>query len=199
MRHVALRLAALFGVVTIAGCSFTTQLHYEPSVSDEQQPDTAVALTVIDGRQPDYGGTDATRIGTVRGGLGNSFPVYDTDPLQVPQLVQLATTDALVQSRVAVQTGSPRTLVVTVTKFWIDGYVGYGASVVAQCDLKDEHGDVLWSGTASGSGSSVNVLVGVLNVWTARFAQPAFQKALANYSERATGLFSSTDFQKHLY
>jgi hypothetical protein len=193
MRHAAIRLAALFGLVSLAGCSFTTQLHYEPTATDVQHPDTAVALTVIDGREPGYGGTDKTRIGTVRGGFGNPFPVYDTDAQTVSQLVQLATTDALVQSRVAVQSGSPRTLVVTVTKFWVDGYVGYGASVVAQCDLKDEHGIVLWSGTATGSGSGVRLWVPV------SFVQPTFQKALANYVEQATGLFSSTDFQKHLY
>jgi hypothetical protein len=193
MRQTTFRLAALLGIACVAGCSFTTQLHYDPIVTDPETPEVAVALTVVDARQPNYGGNEKTEIGTVRGGFGNPFPVYDSDAQKVTLLMQAATADALAESRIAVQAESPRTLVVTVTKFWIDGYVGYGASVAAQCDLKDEHGAVLWSATASGSGGGV--------AWwgPTGHIQPTFQRALANYAEQATGLFSSTDFQKHLY
>jgi hypothetical protein len=193
MKGKASRYAALLGLLLVAGCSYQVKLNYDPIVRGTEDPTTSVALKVVDAREPGLGGSDTTAIGQVRGGYGNPIPVYETDPQRVAQLVRDATTDALLHSRVGVENGGPRTLVATVKGFWVDGYVGYKATVEVQCALQDGQGQVIWTSLISGAAGGVAW-------WTPTgFVAGTFQDALADYAQHAMGQFSSAQFQKLLF
>jgi hypothetical protein len=185
---------AMIGITVVcAGCSFNVALKYDPVVRGAEDPVVTVDLKVIDDRTPDFGGTNKTEIGRVRGGYGNPFPVYESDSQQVAHLVRDATADALRLARVGVAPDAQRVLVATVKEFWIDGYIGYKASVIVQCVLQDRDGGKLWTASISGAG-------GGAPWWTATsFIAPTFQKALAEYAENAAGQFGSQEFQKNVF
>ena len=193
MAKASVRLIGLFGLLLIAGCSYQVALKYDPIVRGAEDPTTTVKLTVVDERAPDFGGTDKTEVGRVRGGYGNPFPLYESDSHRVALLVQDATSDALRLSRVAVGDNSERTLVATVRGFWLDGYMGYKATVEVDCALQDGQGNVLWKASISGGGGGVPL-------WSpSSFVAPTFQKALADYADHAVVQFNSPAFQKYLF
>lgn len=188
-----LRSAAVLGLALVSACSFRAPIMYQPIADAAEDPLTTVKLQVIDAREGDAETTDPSEIGRLRGLFGNSFPLYESGAQSVRAVVHDATADALHLARVGMYEHSPRTLVATVKKFWIDGYFGYKATVTVQCDLHDEQGTVLWTSVVTGEGGGVN--------WAGpgTFVRATFQRALAAYVEKAGGEFSSTDFQKHVF
>lgn len=153
----------------------------------------SVALQVKDGRDPEYGGSDKSAVGKLRGGFGNPFPLSVTDAQRVTALVEAATADALRLARVSVRPGGDRSLIATVKTFWIDGYMGYKATVAVDLALHDAQGNVLWRGAAKGEGGGVAV-------WTPTgFVPGTFQRALNAYAEDASGFFGRPEFQKNLF
>ena len=190
-KHLSYVALVSFGLVT--GCSRQIELSYQPIVRGVEDPNTTLSLTVVDARAPGEGGDDKTEVGRVRGGYGSPFPVYETSPQRVAQIVRDATADALSHARVKVQEGGPRRLRATVKNFWIDGYMGYKANIAVQCDLQDDNGKVLWTAMITGGG-------GGMPWWSIdTFIVSTFQQALADYSEHAIVDFNSAAFQKQLY
>ena len=180
-------------VLLLAACSYRTRIEYRSVAAGAENPQTTVKLETEDGRESDRAITGPTQIGRLRGLFGNSFPLFEAGPQSAPDVVRDATTDALLLARVGVNGRSPRTLVATLKKFWIDGYMGYKATITVQCDLRDEQGHVLWTSVITGEGGGVN--------WAGpnTFVRATFQRALTMYVQKAGGEFSSPEFQRHIF
>jgi len=191
--RMVLQFVTVLGCVLVSACSFRTSIEYGPIVGGAEDPLTTVKLQTIDARESAMGGNDPNEIGRLRGLLGNPFPLFEAGSQSVRNVTREATTDALRLARVGVYERSPRTLVATVKKFWIDGYFGYKATVTVQCDLRDEQGNVLWTSVITGEGGGVN--------WAGpeTFVRATFQRALAAYVQKAGGEFSSPEFQKYVF
>lgn len=192
---VVCRSIAVLGCLLVSACSFRTPIEYSTVAAGAEAPLTTVKLETIDGRESDaaMAPLDANEIGRVRGLFGNAFPLFESGPQSVPIVARDATADALRLARVGVYDRSPRTLVATLKKFWIDGYMGYKATVTMQCDLRDEQGNVLWTSVITGEGGGVN--------WAGpgTFVRATFQRALAVYVQKAGGEFSSPEFQRYVF
>ena len=190
----AFRVSAALALVVLSACySIQTSIGYTPVVRGAEDALTTVKLQAVDARRSDRGGADPSEIGRARGLLGNAFPLLDDGSGAVAAAARAATADALRLARVGVLERSPRVLVATVRKFWVDGYVGYKATVEMQCDLRDEDGKVLWTSLITGEGGGVNC------AGPQTFVRATFQRALAAYAEKAAMEFNSATFQKYLY
>jgi hypothetical protein len=187
------RLVTVLGFLLVSACSYRTPIEYRTIVAGAEDPLTTVKLETIDGRESDMAQIDARQIGSLRGLFGNAFPLFEAGPQSVPNVARDATADALRLARVGVYDRSPRTLVATLKKFWIDGYMGYKATVTVQCDLRDEQGNVLWTSVITGEGGGVN--------WAGpdTFVRATFQRALGVYVQKAGGEFSSPEFQRYVF
>lgn len=183
----------VLGLMLVSACSFRTPIEYRSIADGAEDPLTTVKLQLVDARESDAGTVDPPEIGRVRGLFGNPFPLYEAAPHSVRNVTRDATVDALRLARVGVSDRSPRTLVTTLKKFWIDGYFGYKATVTMQCDLRDEQGNVLWTSVITGEGGGVN--------WAGpdTFVRATFQRALAAYVQKAGGEFDSTEFQRYVF
>jgi hypothetical protein len=156
-------------------------------------PLAGVQLEVIDARPPGFGGDERIRIGTVRGGYGNPFPVVETDEHAVRRLVEEATTDALLQAGLGTQATSGHKLVTRIKHFWVDGFVGYKATVAAEIELIDANGKVLWKTEVKGE-------AGGAALWTPTgFVPETFQNALSEYAAQASIQFKSPQFQRLIF
>jgi hypothetical protein len=193
MGQKAFQWGAVLGLLFVWGCAFRTSIAYTPIVRGAEDPLTTVTLQAVDARQADRGGNDRGEIGRVRGLLGNPFPLFDDGHTTVEDVAREATVDALRLARVGVRDRSPRVLVATVKEFWMDGYIGYKATVTLQCELRDEQGNVLWTSIITGEGGGVNWIGPQILV------RSTFQKALAAFAEQAAGEFNSPEFQKNVF
>jgi hypothetical protein len=128
------RSLTVLGLILVSACSFRTPIEYRPIAGGAEDPLTTVKLQLVDARESDAGAIDPHEIGRVRGLLGNPFPLYEAASHSVRNVTRDATVDALRLARVGVSDQSPRTLVTTLKTFWIDGYLGYKATVTVQCD-----------------------------------------------------------------
>lgn len=185
----ALLLGAL-GLVLLAGCG-TTSIKYKPSTMSAPAAAGSVSLKVVDQRPADAGGQDKTRVGSVRGSYGIPQGINDSSADVAPQSVTEATTDALKQAGVSVQSGKPMILVATVTQYWMDGLMGYKASIAVQYALQDSTGKTLWS-------SEVKAGAGGTNLFRSpnSFTQDMFENALTDLANKAAEQFNSAAFKK---
>lgn len=165
---------------------------YQPVVRGAEDPTVAVALTVEDSRRfPDP--RDLTYVGVINGLFGKRTEYRVSDPVAVRYLVRAATMDALRLAGIWVLPDAPRTLVVTIQKFWV-AVPSRETHVVVELALHDRDGAALW--TASAAGGAGGWLL-------TEFAQPmmrgVYQRSLADYAETASEVFASRDFQRQLY
>jgi hypothetical protein len=162
---------------------------YASIVRGAEPPEAAVALRVEDARQlpPDRGASD---IGIIHEEFGSKIVVQAGDPAAIPYLVGAATKDALRLARVGVAPQAPRTLVVTVHKFWAT-VPSAEERVVVGLQLQDGEGTSLLNTSVLGGAGGL--------IWTESNLNGVFQRALADYAERATKVFVSSDFQRQLY
>jgi hypothetical protein len=190
-----LRSVIVLGLLLVSGCSsrIRTPVEYKPVAGGVDDPLTTVQLELVDARELDNRAIDPAEIGSGRGLFGNTIPLYEAASHSVRYVTRDATADALRLARVGVSDHGPRTLVATVKKFWIDGYLGYKATVTVQCDLRDEQGNVLWTSVMTGEGGGVN--------WAGpdTFVRATFQRALTAYVQKAGGEFNSPEFQRYLF
>lgn len=176
----------------LAGCALKADLTYAPIAADVPHAGSIVALQIVDARPSNRGGGGTGEIGVVRGGAGNKTPVYADDPAAIVPLARSATEDALHLSHIGLRDGASRTLVATLTDFWVDGFIGYTATVSIDYQLQNERGDVLWSSSASGSADAFP--------WPSAtgFMPAAFQQALASYARKASAQFDAQEFRAAL-
>jgi hypothetical protein len=180
-------------IALASGCA-GMRIKYEPSPVPAPPAAAALAVQVVDNRPPDKL-QKKSEVAQVRGGFGIPQGLKDEDPNVVARTVTEATTDALKMAGLGAA-GGPKTLVATVTEFWMDGFVGYKAGVTVSYTLQAGTGGApLWSqeikGGAGGStfGASgpnamaqklfAAALTDLANKASAEFKSPAFMQAMA--------------------
>ncbi|MGH3054487.1 MAG: hypothetical protein ACRDL7_05860, partial [Gaiellaceae bacterium] len=168
-------------------------IKYKPLAAAAPAPAASVGLKVVDQRPADKGGQDKTQVGQIRGSYGIPSGVNDGSADVAPTTVTDATTDALHQAGVGVQSGSPKTLVATVTHYWMDGFQGYKATVAVQYALQDNAGKTLWSAEVKGGAGGTNLFRSPQS-----FTQDMFENALTDLATRASEQFKSEAFKKAL-
>jgi hypothetical protein len=188
--------ASLCGALTLAaflvGCG-TTKIAYKPKAAGGSAPSAQVALKVVDQRPADKGGSDRVQVGQIRGSYGIPSAVRDASPEVATRTVSDATTDALKQAGIGIEGNAGKTLVATVTHFWMDGMMGYKATVAVDYALQDGSGKVLWSAEVKGGAGGTNLFRGAES-----FTQDMFENALADLANRALEQFRSAAFTKAL-
>lgn len=187
-----LTLGAIAGLIFIAGCA-TTSIKYKPLAAAAPSASTGLSLKVVDQRPADKGGQDKTQVGQIRGSYGIPSGVNDGSADVAPRTVTEATTDALKQAGVSVQSGSPKTLVATVTHYWMDGFQGYKATVGVQYALQDGGGKTLWSAEVKGGAGGTNLFRSPQS-----FTQEMFENALTDLANKSAEQFKSEAFKKAL-
>ena len=179
---------AVSGLLFVAGCAINASVQFKTLAT--ALPTTAVvAVDVVDARNADLLGGDKRRVGSIRNGYGMPFPVMESGPDRVTQLVKEATTDALQQAGVATKANAPRKLVAAVKEFWIDGFAGYKAVCEVEYTLRDAEGKVLWTTSAKGA-------TGGMPMWGTSYAEEYLTKALADCAAHAAEQFKTSAFQK---
>ena len=193
------RLKSLALVILLAACTggcVHRQLialdDYQPIMRGVGDPDVAVALLVEDGRTLPAG-DDAADIGVMHESFGETTEFELSDPAAIRYLVRAATKNALRLARINVSPQAPRTLVVTIRKFWV-AVPSREAHIIVGLVLQDRQGATLWSGSAVGGAGGW--------IW-ADFPQSmlrgVYQRSLANYAETASRAFASAEFQRQIY
>ncbi len=182
----------VMATVLLAGCA-TSKIAYKPSGVAAPAAAKSVALTVVDARPADKGGSDKAQVGQVRGQYGIPGAVKDSNIAVVQKTVTEATEDSLRQAGIGVQAGGNRTLVAKVKHFWMDGFQGYKGTVVVSYSLQDAAGKELWAKEISGgSGGALLFKSGE------SLANEVFGKALTDLATKAVTEFKSADFQRNL-
>jgi len=173
-----------------AGCA-TTAIKYKPLAAAAPPAAANLSLKVVDQRPADKGGQDKAQVGQIRGSYGIPSGVKDSSADVATETVAAATTDALKQAGVGVQSGSPKTLVATVTHFWMDGFHGYKATIAVQYALQDGGGKTLWSSEVKGGAGGTNLFRGAES-----FTQDMLENALADLANKAAEQFKTESFKK---
>ncbi|HVN83604.1 MAG TPA: hypothetical protein VMW17_02045 [Candidatus Binatia bacterium] len=184
--------ACAVGLALLAGCG-TTKIAYKPKATGAVAATANVALKVIDERPADKGGSSKTQVGQIRGSYGIPTSVKDADPEVATKSVVDATTDALRQAGVGTQATGSKTLVATVKHFWMDGLMGYKATVAVQYALQDGAGKVVWNAEVKGGAGGTNLFRG-----NESFTQDMIENALADLAVKAAEQFKSDGFKKAL-
>ena len=192
MHRNLLTLGMLAGLIVLAGCA-KTAIKYKPLTAGAPAATSTLGLKVVDQRPADKGGQDKTQVGQIRGSYGIPSGVNDGSADVAPQSVADATTDALKQAGVSVQAGGPKTLVATVTHYWMDGFQGYKATVAVQYALQDSAGKTLWSAEVKGGAGGTNLFRSPQS-----FTQEMFENALTDLANRAAEQFKTEAFKKAL-
>jgi hypothetical protein len=165
------------------------QIMYTPSAAANLQPNAMVSLKVIDNR-PAEKLLEKNRVGSVRGSYGIPYAIKDSDPEVVARTVTEATSDGLLQSGVGVvAAGQPKTLIATINDYWMDGFMGYKASITVNYKLVDAAGNQLWTHEVIAGAGGTNAFSGP-EATTKRL----FEAALKDLATRAGEGFRSPQF-----
>jgi hypothetical protein len=175
-----------------AGCA-KLQIQYKPLPNPAPPPVTGVVLKVVDNRPPERLAA-RNQVGQTRDGFGIPHKIADSDPNVVPRTITDATSDALKQSGIGVGAGQ-KTLVATITEFWMDGYVGYKAGVTVQYALLNPAGAPVWTEEVKGNAGTSAF---GLNKSEIRMTKSVFETALADLAVHASERFRSPNFQQAL-
>jgi hypothetical protein len=175
------------------GCT-PLQIKYSPLPTPAPASATGIVLKVVDNRPPERLAA-RNQVGQTRDAFGIPHGLQDEDPNVVPRTITDATSDALKQSGIGVQGAGPKTLVATITEFWMDGYLGYKAGVTVQYALLNPAGAPVWVEEVKG-----NAGAGAfgLNKNEKRMAKNMFETALADLAVHASERFRSPNFQQAL-
>ncbi|MBI1817501.1 MAG: hypothetical protein HYR72_21205 [Deltaproteobacteria bacterium] len=190
--HVITLGALAVGLVFLAGCG-TTKIAYKPKATSAPAATASVALKVVDERPADKGGSTKDQVGQIRGSYGIPSSVKDSSPDVATVAVSDATIDALRQAGIGMQAGGGKTLVATVKHFWMDGMMGYKATVAVQYTLQDSSGKTLWTAEVKGGAGGTNLFRGAES-----FTQDMFENALSDLANKALEQFKSDAFKKAL-
>ena len=180
----------LAGTLT-SGCG-VTHIAYQPMAGTPPAAAATLGLKVVNARPAEAGGTTAT-VGQIRGTYGIPSGVDDADVQAPTKSVAAATTDALKQAGVGVQDGGARTLVATIKHYWMDGMMGYKATVTVNYVLQDASGKSLWSKDVSGGAGGTNMFRAADS-----FTQDMMQNALTDLATKASAEFKSDAFKQAL-
>jgi hypothetical protein len=130
VRRAVLLLAAAAVVCSFTGCAKLVLKHTPLPASGEKIG--AVTLVVNNARAKDEGGENPMSVGRLRNMYG--MPIRFEAENNVIDAIKALNVDALASAGYQVADGAPTQVVVDVTKFFMDGYMGYKVEVV--CNVK---------------------------------------------------------------
>jgi hypothetical protein len=185
-RGLPFALTVTIGLALATGCH-ALMIKYQPAPGPAPAPSAAVAVQVVDDRPPEKQQMK-NEVGRFHG-LGIPDNLEDTDPNVVARTVDEATRDALKGAGVA-PTGGPKTLVASVSEFWMTGFARYTATVTVTYTLQaGTGGEPLWRQEIKG------VKVGASGENGANaMAEELFAGALAELARKASAAFKSPPF-----
>jgi hypothetical protein len=188
----AIFICACFLAYFSSGCvaGVVTEVRYRPIAAAPPPPRAAVSLEVVDSREAKLGGREKNLVGQVRGTYGNPFALRETAP--VAQIVAAATSDALLHAGVRAQSDASRTVIVTIKKYWVDGYMAVTANIEVEVALRDSEERILFSQSIRGDATGSLVIAPQAEL------EGVFQNALAQYTRAAVASFQSPAFQNAL-
>jgi hypothetical protein len=189
----SIRCALLIGALLVGACSSNPQIKYSASNPASAVAKTTVGLKVNDLRAADKGGTEHARVGQVRSGFGIPSGLDDASPDVAPRTVTEATSDALRGAGIGVQAGGGKVLAASIKEFWMDGYMGYAASVVINYQLLDPSGKELWAAEVKGGAGGTPMFKSAKSL-----TEDLFQQALGELATKAGEQFRSAAFQQAL-
>ena len=143
-------------------------------------------MEFVNARPPNQGGDDTRAVGIARGGYGNPMTFRQSDPADLPRLIQEATADALKSAGVELKPNAGNHLVARVLQFWMDGYVGYTAWVEVEYSIVDPSGQPLWKEQVVGRQGGAVLSFGA--------ASDLLSSALANMAREAAAKFGDPAF-----
>jgi hypothetical protein len=186
-------LGALMAAIGLSGGCSSLEIKYQPTTPAGMPTKANVTLKVADIRPLDKGRDTGTRVGSVRGGFGNSIAVEDKHADVAPHTIGDATSDALLRVGVGVNNAGQKTLVASIKEYWMDGYMGYKASIIVAYQLMDAAGKPMWSSEVTGVSGGTNMFKSGNTL-----AKDLFSKALADLVNHASEQFNSPGFQQAL-
>jgi hypothetical protein len=174
-----------------SGACTTVTLHYRSDFGRVPKTFGAVTLTVLNDRKPSRGGGgDVDSIGNMRSTVGIATSLLSDEDGAVLQTVRAAVQDALSHSGVVNTPNAPRSLLVRVTEYWIDGYMRYTANISLDCELKGDQGQTLWKAAMLAKAASVKPGGGIDTL----FASALFEDALSDLAIKAAAQFHAPAF-----
>jgi hypothetical protein len=184
---------AVAALISAAGCA-KLQIKYNPLPAPPPAPMAGLVLRVVDSRPADKLAV-RNEVGQTRDGFGIGHPLRDEDAEVVPRTISDATSDALKHSGIGLVGTGPKTLVATITEYWMDGYFGYKAGVTVQYALLNPAGAPVWQQEVKGAAGAAAF---GLNKSEKRMAKNAFESALADLATHASEQFKSPPFLQAL-
>jgi hypothetical protein len=179
---------AYFSVGCVVGVH--TEVRYRSIAAPPPSLRAKVSLEVVDSRESKLGGREKNLVGQVRGTYGNPFALREAAP--VAQIVAAATSDALLHAGVRAQPDASRTMIVTIKKYWIDGYIACTANIETQIALRDREERLVFSQLIRGDAT------GSVAIAPQTELEGIFQNALERYARAAVASFQSPAFQNAL-
>ena len=199
--------AGTLALGAVIGCRHSRlAIQYQPATPVAVAYVSNVALRIVDARAADRGGIEKARVGTFRNNWGVPAGVFDEFPDVAPRTVADATADAL--RRVGIGVGAAeKTLVVTITDYWMDGYMGY-AWIAVRYQMFDAAERPIWfldvgggsGGFGPGPSTTWNGQTAIHSpgVDPKRLARQMFDRALNDFAFAASEAFRAPAFQQAL-
>jgi hypothetical protein len=181
-------LLPMLAALLLSGCA--ANLHYTPQWPLAAPAAKFARIEVVNARPPNKGGDDPRAVGIARGGYGNPVTFRQDDPKDLERLIREATRDALHGAGLDEQPEAGNRLVARVLHFWMDGYVGYAASIEIEYSLLDASGTAIWSEKMTGHEAGAVLSYGA--------ASDLLSRALADLASNATAKFRESTFQRAL-
>lgn len=133
-------------IIFVGGCSTAMTLQYaKPPINDMNKGE--IFVVVDDQRSPEAGGSDPTRVGTVRNTFGMPFPLRSRSDREPSMVIQELVSDCLKAAgyRISEQSENVPQLHVVLDTFWSDGYQHSRIWTKIPVALKnDKHSSPVW-------------------------------------------------------
>lgn len=110
-------------ILVISGCATSMSLRYEKP-SFEMMNKGKICVVVNDQRPSEEGGSDPTRVGTIRNNFGMPFPLRSSVGREPPKVIKELVSDCLKAAgyEVVDQSNNVPQLYIALQSFWCDGY-----------------------------------------------------------------------------
>ena len=173
-------------VLIMSGCASSMSLLYEKP-SFETMNKGKICLVVNDQRPSEDGGSDPTRVGTIRNNFGMPFPLRSSAGREPPKVIRELVSDCLKAAGydVVEQSNNVPQLHVALKSFWCDGYQYNKVWMTMSTELKsDINSQPVWRHEfESNAGIIWTVGYGPFNEGFNRMLEDAKQKLIAQFKD----------------
>jgi len=183
VRRTALALGAAAVAVALVGCGGGLVLKHSPLTAAASSIGT-VALSVNNNRAKDEGGENPMIVGRVRNMYG--MPIKKEADNSVPEALKALNADALASAGYKVADGVEPVVVFDLTRFFMDGYMGYKLEAIADIKVMKAGAEVFKK--------QINVTHGFAYK-TSGSMITAYDEFMNMIAKEVAGVYSSAEFQ----